>query len=39
VDAMVLGWFALQSIEKEMKTLPEDPPTDSVGLPMAIHYV
>ncbi|NIT62214.1 MAG: DUF429 domain-containing protein [Aliifodinibius sp.] len=39
VDAMSLAWFALQSTEKEMKTLPEDPPTDSTGLPMAIHYV
>ena len=39
VDAMVLGWFALQSTENEMQTLPENPPTDSAGLPMAIHYV
>ena len=39
VDAMVLGWFALQSTEKGMQTLPENPPTDSAGLPMAIHYV
>ncbi len=39
IDAMVLAWSALQSTEKELKTLPEDPPTDATGLPMAIHYV
>ncbi|WP_440999666.1 DUF429 domain-containing protein [Fodinibius sp. SL11] len=39
VDAMALAWFALQSTEKELKTLPENPPTDSTGLTMAIHYV
>jgi len=39
VDAMALAWFARQSIENEMKTLPDDPPEDSTGLPMAIHYV
>lgn len=39
VDAMALAWFALQSVEKEMKTLPEDPPIDSTGLQMAVHFV
>jgi len=39
VDAMALAWFARQSIENEIKTLPDDPPEDSTGLPMAIHYV
>ncbi|MFH5833545.1 DUF429 domain-containing protein [Halalkalibaculum sp. DA3122] len=39
VDAMALALFALRSLEEPIKTLPEDPPTDSTGLPMAIHYV
>ncbi len=39
VDAMVLALFALRSVDGELKTLPEDPPKDSTGLPMAIHYV
>lgn len=39
VDAMVLALFAMRSLEDEIKTLPEDPPGDSQGLPMAIHYV
>lgn len=39
LDAMVLAEFALRSTEGEIKTIPEDPPTDSTGLPMAIHYV
>lgn len=39
VDAMVLALFALRSVEESIKTLPEDPPKDSTGLPMAIHYV
>lgn len=40
VDAMVLALFARRSAEEdEIRTLPEDPPTDSTGLPMAIHYV
>ncbi|MGM0546376.1 MAG: DUF429 domain-containing protein [Bacteroidota bacterium] len=38
VDAMALAWFARLSIQKDLKTLPDDPPTDSTGLPMAIHY-
>lgn len=39
VDAMVLALFAKRSLENEMKTLPENPPEDSEGLAMAIHYV
>ena len=39
VDAMALALFAKRSLDKEMKTLPENPPTDSEGLIMAIHYV
>jgi len=40
VDAMVLALFARRSVENdEIKTLPEEPPADSTGLPMAIHYV
>lgn len=39
VDAMVLALFARRSLDKEIKTLPEDPPEDAMGLTMAIHYV
>lgn len=39
VDSMVLALYANRSLDEELKTLPEDPPTDSTGLPMAIHYV
>jgi predicted RNase H-like nuclease len=39
VDAMSLALFALRSMESELKTLPDEPPTDATGLPMAIHYV
>lgn len=39
VDAMVLALFAKRSLDDEMKTLPKDPPQDSEGLTMAIHYV
>lgn len=39
VDAMALALFALRSVDGELKTLPENPPKDSTGLPMAIHYV
>ncbi|MDR8392091.1 DUF429 domain-containing protein [Aliifodinibius sp. S!AR15-10] len=39
VDAMALALFAFRSLDKPVKTLPEDPPKDSTGLPMAIHYV
>lgn len=38
VDSMVLALYANWSLEKELKTLPADPPVDSTGLPMAIHY-
>ncbi|MDZ7695077.1 MAG: DUF429 domain-containing protein [Balneolaceae bacterium] len=39
VDAMVLALYANWSVDQKLKTLPEDPPKDSTGLPMAIHYV
>lgn len=39
VDAMALALFANWSVEQDLKTLPEEPPKDSTGLPMAIHYV
>lgn len=39
VDAMVLALFALRSVDDPIRTLPEDPPEDSTGIPMAIHYV
>ena len=39
VDAMALALFARYSLEDEMQTIPEEPPVDSTGLPMAIHYV
>lgn len=39
VDAMALALGALQSVEKGIKTLPENPEKDSEGLPKAIHYV
>jgi predicted RNase H-like nuclease len=39
VDAMVLALYAGYSIEEDIKTLPEDPPADETGLPMAIHYI
>lgn len=39
LDAMVLAEFALRSVEDDIQTMPEDPPKDSTGLPMAIHYV
>ncbi len=39
LDAMALAAFALRSVDSEIKTLPKDPPLDSTGLPMAIHYV
>lgn len=38
VDAMVLALYARRSMEGELRTLPEDPPEDSTGLRMAIHY-
>lgn len=39
VDAMALALFALRSVDEPLKTLPEDPPEDSTGLTMAVHYV
>lgn len=39
INAMVLALFALRSVDQPIKTLPDDPPKDSIGLPMAIHYV
>ena len=39
VDAMALALFAGYSVDEEIKTLPDDPPEDTTGLPMAIHYV
>lgn len=39
VDALVLAFFARRSADKPVKTIPKDPPKDSTGLPMAIHYV
>lgn len=39
VDAMSLALFAQRSVDGDLKTLPEDPPVDSKGLKMAIHYV
>ncbi|HEX6981881.1 MAG TPA: DUF429 domain-containing protein [Balneolaceae bacterium] len=39
IDAMALALFARRSMNAEMKTLPENPPVDSTGLKMAIHYV
>jgi len=39
VDAMALALFARYSTTREIKTLPEVPPTDATGLEMAIHYV
>ena len=39
VDAMVLALSAKKSTEIGLKTIPEIPPRDGTGLPMAIHYV
>lgn len=39
VDALVLALFALKSTDEPVQTLPGDPPEDSTGLEMAIHYV
>ncbi|MEX0722154.1 MAG: DUF429 domain-containing protein [Balneolaceae bacterium] len=39
VDAMVLAYCAKLSIEKGIKTLPEEIPYDSEGMRKAIHYV
>ena len=39
VDAMVLAYYANQSVAKGLRTMPNEPPKDSKGLPMAIHFV
>ncbi len=39
VDSMALALAAKQSIENGIKTIPKNPPVDSEGLKMAIHYV
>ncbi len=39
IDAMALALAAKLSEEKEIKTLPEEVPFDSEGLPKAIHYI
>jgi len=39
VDSMALALAAKGSVEKGIKTIPKDPPVDSEGLRMAIHYV
>jgi len=39
VDSMALALAAKQAKNSKIKTLPENPPKDSEGLPMAIHYV
>lgn len=39
VDSMALAYYAKKSVEKGIKTIPEEVPFDSEGLPKAIHYV
>lgn len=39
VDVMALAYAAKKSIDKPVKSLPEDPETDSTGMKMAIHYI
>ncbi|MCC5905469.1 MAG: DUF429 domain-containing protein [Balneolaceae bacterium] len=39
VDSMALALAAKQSLAKTIKTLPSNPPEDSKGLKMAIHYI
>lgn len=39
LDAMALALFAFRSVDGSIKSIPEEPETDSTGLPMAIHYV
>lgn len=39
VDAMVLAYYAKKSETEGIRTIPEEPETDSEGLPKAIHYV
>ena len=39
VDSMALALAAKQSVDKGIKTIPNNPPVDSEGLKMAIHFV
>lgn len=39
VDTLILAIYAEESVEKSIKTIPEDPDTDESGIPMAIHYI
>lgn len=39
VDSMALAYYAKKSVEKGIKTIPEEVEYDSEGLPKAIHYV
>ncbi|MEQ9264601.1 MAG: DUF429 domain-containing protein [Balneolaceae bacterium] len=39
VDAMALAYYAKRSVKKGIKTIPEEVPVDSEGLPKAIHFV
>ena len=39
VDSMVLAYYAKQSVEKGIKTIPNEVEYDSQGLPKAIHFV
>lgn len=39
VDAMALALAAKKSVKNGLKTIPKEPPVDSEGLKMAIHYV
>ena len=39
VDSMALALAAKQSLDKTIKSLPKNPPEDSKGLKMAIHYI
>ncbi len=39
VDAMALAYGAKNSIDKPIRTLPDNPEVDSSGLRMAIHYL
>jgi predicted RNase H-like nuclease len=36
---MVLAYYAKQSVEKGIKTIPNEVEFDSQGLPKAIHFV
>lgn len=39
VDSMALAYYAKKSVEKGIKTIPEEVEYDSEGLPKTIHYV